>query len=438
MITTSKSIVDLLPEGWVALDYDPTPTYRESAEILDIACMALYKMHPAYGELLLAIEVNLEWSPPKEDGTPGMTLGVDKDCHLVVNPWFFNPIDLYAQVGILMHELDHLLLEHPQEMELYDNHPKCNVAMDLCVNSNIKEIPIMRYSKDELEKIQKGEELSLETRKEFMNPKRPHGLHPNYFGFNVGLPAADYYDLLPKKEEDLENMINAMGAFIPQHHWGMDPGAAQRLQQTIDSVVDQMEQRGRGTLPGNFYKRLEKARVRTKTPWNMLLRQYARQYLQGERGLQYKRPDRRTDMIPGRHRLKKHRCYIAVDTSGSTMGDREAFASEMEAIHRQTKAEMFVIECDAMVQKDPYKFKGKLPTEHSWGGNGGTAFSPVFEYIRDKNITVSLLVYLTDGYGENPPKPPYVKYPVIWVTTQVPPCNWGRIIKMEREDSSDA
>ena len=62
------------------------------------------------------------------------------------------------------------------------------------------------------------------------------------------------------------------------------------------------------------------------------------------------------------------------------------------------------------------------------------AFMPVFEYIQQHQLKCSLLIYLTDGYGENPRKPEYVKYPVIWVTTHANPASWGKIIKMEQSE----
>ena len=48
-------------------------------------------------------------------------------------------------------------------------------------------------------------------------------------------------------------------------------------------------------------------------------------------------------------------------------------------------------------------------------GRGGTAFTPVIEYINnDKYFRDSLLIYFTDGYGENKiPKP--LTYRNLWV-----------------------
>ena len=47
-------------------------------------------------------------------------------------------------------------------------------------------------------------------------------------------------------------------------------------------------------------------------------------------------------------------------------------------------------------------------------GGGGTSFVPFFRYLADSpDDPVDLCVYLTDGYGEFPGKPP--EMPVLWV-----------------------
>ena len=68
-------------------------------------------------------------------------------------------------------------------------------------------------------------------------------------------------------------------------------------------------------------------------------------------------------------------------------------------------------------------------------GGGGTAFLPVFEWVK-KNYRgkPDMLIFFTDGYGEHPKQPDYVNYPVIWVTTAANPADWGRIITFEGEE----
>jgi len=64
-------------------------------------------------------------------------------------------------------------------------------------------------------------------------------------------------------------------------------------------------------------------------------------------------------------------------------------------------------------------------------GGGGTSFDPIFNYIEENREDVAGLIYMTDGYGSVFHKKP--KFPVMWVTTRVPPTfhnqsPWGEIV----------
>ena len=174
---------------------------------------------------------------------------------------------------------------------------------------------------------------------------------------------------------------------------------------------------------------LKRVKTEKEIPWYIMLRRLARKYLAGNRGYQFKRPDRRTGYLPGRHRLKKHQIILVVDVSGSTSCVRDLFAAELMNIHRQSGAEIIVVEIDTKVTRPHYKFDGKMPK--SFHGYGGTTFAPAFQYVYDNKLKCSLLIFLTDGWGENPPKPSHVTYPVIWATTDAKPAAWGHIVKIK-------
>ena len=59
-------------------------------------------------------------------------------------------------------------------------------------------------------------------------------------------------------------------------------------------------------------------------------------------------------------------------------------------------------------------------------GHGGTDFRPPFEYVAEHpDIEPSYLIYITDGYGPAPERPP--RYPVLWLLTRDGeiPAPWG-------------
>ena len=85
-----------------------------------------------------------------------------------------------------------------------------------------------------------------------------------------------------------------------------------------------------------------------------------------------------------------------------------------------------------MLQK--YHLSCRFTIGNRIGSGGGTDFSSVFQYIKEKRIYPNILVFFTDGYGRSPEKAP--GYPVLWLLTNEgeAPVPWGFKIKMKGND----
>ena len=123
------------------------------------------------------------------------------------------------------------------------------------------------------------------------------------------------------------------------------------------------------------------------------------------------------------------RAVVAVDTSGSTTNDLPQFFSELNSLLNSFgDYELTVIQCDCEIQ-DVSKYDVFNPiTSPEWKtyGRGGTDFRPPFEYVAEHpDIEPSCLIYITDGYGPAPERPP--RYPVLWLLTSNGeiPSSWG-------------
>ena len=106
---------------------------------------------------------------------------------------------------------------------------------------------------------------------------------------------------------------------------------------------------------------------------------------------------------------------VAIDTSASV--DDEMISSiinEIFAILAKRKHEITILECDSKVQR-VYRITKPSDIQKKVAGRGGTEFSPAIEYINhDRYYRDALMIYFTDGYGENRiPKPR--TYRNIWV-----------------------
>ena len=215
------------------------------------------------------------------------------------------------------------------------------------------------------------------------------------------------------------------------------PSAEERKRLRI-SITKSMGSKLRGVAPGLFESEIRQARG-GDIPWRTLLSRF----FTGLRRDDYRMlpPNKkhiwRGIYLPSIGAPGPEHIVVAVDTSGS-MSDEELaqILAELDKLRSVTQCRLTLIQCDADIQKidefdectetsfDRYRFLGR----------GGTAFEPVFEWIKEKSrrsmFQFDALVYLTDGFGSFPSKPP--PYPVLWILTQHsrPDVPFGEVIRM--------
>ena len=120
----------------------------------------------------------------------------------------------------------------------------------------------------------------------------------------------------------------------------------------------------------------------------------------------------------------------AVDCSGSiTQEEIDQFATEIIKVwedHKPTKTHVIYFDSDVS-HYDCFGQQDRLEIKPH--GGGGTAFSPVFEYMQDNDIDPVACVFLTDlccsDFGTEP------NCPVLWVTTEEGTAPFGEVVKME-------
>ena len=121
-------------------------------------------------------------------------------------------------------------------------------------------------------------------------------------------------------------------------------------------------------------------------------------------------------------------CF-AIDTSGSIGEDElNQFASEIIKVYQDlSPKKIHVIYFDSVVcHYDCFEDDEPVIKPH---GGGGTAFSPIFRFMQDKDIDPVACVVLTDlccdDFGDEP------AYPVLWVSNMKGDAPWGEIVYME-------
>ena len=143
----------------------------------------------------------------------------------------------------------------------------------------------------------------------------------------------------------------------------------------------------------------------------------------------YLRPNRRfptrVGEVPGRRRRPpKPRLLVAIDTSGSMMGESfDRIAREVRRLSQH--ARLTIIECDSAVHR-VYPLSARIGTLI---GGGDTDFDPVFAEA-SRELGLDGLVYFTDGKGNQPSIAPTI--PTLWAITHEQPfiADFGSVLRV--------
>jgi len=190
-----------------------------------------------------------------------------------------------------------------------------------------------------------------------------------------------------------------------------------------------------GNMPGDMESVIEELFTSHKD-WRDLLRKHLGGGSVPEQS--WSRPNRRYigdgDFLPGNAKHGPGEIVLAIDTSGSVNDDLlSRFMAEIQKINEDLQPEkIHVLCCDTKVQwNETFNSYEKV-----WAnplGRGGTAFSPVFDWVENSNNpTPKAVVYFTDLHCSDfwKREPEYPVYWIVWPggANRVP---WGEIIRME-------
>jgi predicted metal-dependent peptidase len=221
------------------------------------------------------------------------------------------------------------------------------------------------------------------------------------------------------------------------------PSAEERKRMRV-SITRAMGEKLRGTAAGLFEAEIRQARG-GQVPWRTLVARF----FTGLRRDDYRlMPPNKKHLwrgiylpamgVPGPNHI-----VAAVDTSGS-MSDKDLgeILGELDKLRSVTECRLTLTQCDAKIQKVD-EFDAWTSTRfdrYRFHGRGGTAFEPVFDWIREQAARAyfqpDALIYLTDGFGSFPKKPP--PYPVLWIMTEHcrPDVPFGEVIRMRAGTAS--
>ncbi len=224
-------------------------------------------------------------------------------------------------------------------------------------------------------------------------------------------------------DNDSNNIITADNCGKPDdHNWQAGDDADEItsvIREFINDSYEMMDEETIGLMPAYYLEQVKKINEPPKISWQRLLKKYVGTIAAGKRKTRTKlnrRQPNRYD-LSGEMNDKVLKIVVAIDTSGSVSSHEIAqIFNEIFTILAKRRYTITVIECDSEIQRI-YLVRKPSDIKIDVAGRGGTLFTPVIEHINsDRYYRDALLIYFTDGYGEDKiPKP--LTYRNLWVIT---------------------
>ena len=350
------------------------------------------------------------------------------------NPLLLCKFTLKEILFIVCHEIDHIVLNHPAEMLKAnpdgDNtvFERFNLAADASVNdrilSEMQEQERMWLSppnglvtSESLRKTFKLRNLlSLESYLYYYNRIKDKPITDNAQQPQRMLPLGATDD-----DTDGSDVITVRNCGKPEDHmWdaGIDADEADAaVRELVNAATAMMNDEVRGLIPGSYFEHVDELNKPPVLSWQSILKKYVGTITANKRKT-HTRLNRRQPTrfdLAGSQDEKLLKIVVAIDTSASvTAQDVAKILKEVMSIIAKRRHEVTVIECDSKVQR-VYRVKSESDIKKDVTGRGGTAFAPVIEHINaDRYYRDALLIYFTDGYGEQEiPRPK--TYRNLWV-----------------------
>ena len=357
---------------------------------------------PFYGLFLLTLNKRENTNIP----TACVSLqGINQS--LEINPEYWNSLPELQRIGLLKHELLHIMFHHfLLDTTMYPDAKLRNIAADIEINQFI----------DEQNKSK--EWLGLTS--------VPNLVLPEKAGTRV------YYDMIKDKAStcpQVQNWLDGLGddsdEFADGHGMWGDPNMdeatkkliGKQLEHQVKEIAEHLDKKGsnfRGTLPGTLVEWIDSL-FELPVPVTDWKSYFKRFISSSDKVVTKKSRNKYNKRFPGNPALKiKHKknILVAIDTSGSVSSDNLVeFLGQLLHIHK-TGHEVTVMECDAKIT-NIFKYKGDK--EIAITGRGGTDFQPAIDYFNQHIQTYNTLVFFTDGYAPAPTPP---KRPMLWVMTK--------------------
>ena len=364
------------------------------------------------------------------------------------NPTFLDSISNTELDFVMIHEVVHLSLRHNSRSKVVENKKIFYKAADIVANSNILKSLGMSEKHISLQgEVQEHQSPNKKEGYEFTVEELYEVLYEDMI-LSGGLGSKLNLDEDGNSiEEEYEGEYNQ--GFDDHSKWETEEDEGISDMEWEKYTLDATEtmyirdpSNSRGLIPGyalRAYKEFKEAKVDWRTLINNFIQEDVNDYT-------LMPPDRRFSDSPfflpdfnDRDETVKNVLFM-IDTSGS-MSDSQittAYSEVKGAIDQfGGKLEGWLGFFDAaIIEPKPFTNVEELEIIKPYGG-GGTSFSIVFSYIKEKmeDKNISSIIILTDGYAPWPDEEMSMGIPTIWLINnneQTPP--WGKVARLTDEN----
>jgi predicted metal-dependent peptidase len=354
--------------------------------------------HPFFGTAVSKLPIIIT------DNVP--TAAMAPNGQMYINPDFAEPLSVSEMQFLLAHEALHYMLCHATRRKHRDPHA-WNIAADKVINDTLVDAKVGTP-------IQGG----------------------IYEADARNCAAEELYD-----ENDIGKPVGGIGSdvgeAVGEDGQALDDSKIREIESEakISAVQSAKAAKSVGKLPSSLERLIDEL-VNVSTPWYQILERFMQSKVKND--ISWRRPNRRfigrNIYLPGAdYTPTMGTVVIGVDTSGSIGNDELAmFGGHINRILETcTPERVVVVFCHAHVCRVDDYTSEDFPISLETTETGGTAFKPVFDYIDDNDIDPEVVVYLTDGYGDQSEFTS--THETIWLTTHSEAFDWGTVIKYEGE-----
>lgn len=324
------------------------------------------------------------------------------------NPVIFLTLNIKQMETTIKHEILHILSGHLSRAAEYKVGYKAvavNMAMDVVVNTCLDYLPPYATT---LERVNLNYLLKLPPFEPF-----------EYYVEKIQA-AVELLDVIEDEAQDEDFIHEKIEAeYHPEKThdiWEESDDIDERtLGDFTQKIVDASQ---KGNVPAYLKSLIASLKnSRAELPWNLYLRRLMGAVVSHPKKTTTRKNRRQPERLDLQGELKSHKAKImvALDISGS-ISDAEFYqaVTEVIGIVKNYNHEITVVECDNEIRRE-YEVKSIKDIKDRSSIRGGTRFTPVFEYANTKKV--NLLIFFTDGKGEDKLRAIPKGYKVLWVVS---------------------